>query len=69
MPHLHGKFTAPGVFFVCQPDGPDSAALLFASGAWICVVGAMWRTHLKIIPEVGISALAVRGGQARPAAD
>ena len=62
MPQLHAKFPSPGVFIVCQPEGPDSVALLLDTGAAIHVAGALWRTRLKILPGVGISTRAVGGG-------
>ena len=54
MPHLHGKFTGPGDFVACQPDDPNSVALLIDTGAAIHVAGAQWRTHLKLLPGVAI---------------
>ena len=44
MPCLHGKFPGPGVFVVCQPEDPDSVALLLDTSAAIHVAGTLWRT-------------------------
>ena len=50
------------MFVACQPEVPNSVALLAGTGAATHVAGALWRTRLKILPGVGSSFRAVGGG-------
>ena len=59
MQQLHGKFVGLGTFIVFQPVNLNSVALLLDTGATTRAAGLMWRTRLKILPGVAISALAV----------
>lgn len=62
MPYLHGTFHGPGVFVACQPEDPNSVALLVGTGTAIHVAGALWRTRLKTPPSICVSTRAVGGG-------